>query len=162
MSSLGVNAVWLSPLFASETSHGYDVLNYYRVGDAVSVPRDPAAAMKVYQDTVDALHDAGIRVILDLPLDYAAGGYERRDGDPKGLKPKTTGPQQEAEKLWDSWNVGFRYWNFDDAGTREFLGDVGRFWLTAGRADGFRLDYVRGIADPFDEGLWEGTSQVFT
>jgi len=149
LASLGVNAVWLSPLFASETSHGYDVLNYYRVGDAVSVPRDPEAAMKVYQDTVDALHQAGVRVILDLPLDYAAGAYERRDGDPKGLKPKTTGPKQEAEKLWDSWNVGFRYWNFDDAGTREFLRDVGRFWLTTGRADGFRLDYVRGVPHDF-------------
>ena len=149
LKSLGVNAVWLSPLFAAETSHGYDVMNYYRVGDAVSVPRDRAAAMQLYQKTVDALNAAGIRVILDLPLNHASGNYERRDGDPKGLKPTATGAQQEAEKLWESWNTGWRYWNFDDAGTRAFLKDVGRFWLTEGKADGFRLDYVRGVPHDF-------------
>lgn len=149
LKSLGVNAVWLSPVFAAETSHGYDVMNYYRVGDAVSVPRDRAAARALFDRVVEALHGAGIRVILDLPLDYAAGGYERRDGDPRGLKPKYTGPIQEAEKLWSSWNTGFRYWNFDDADTRAFLEDVGRFWLTDGRVDGFRLDYVRGVPHDF-------------
>ena len=149
LKSLGVNAVWLSPLFASETSHGYDVMNYYRVGDAVSVPRDREAAMQLYRRTVDALHAAGIRVILDLPLNHGSGSYERRDGDPAGLKPKTTAAQQDAEKLWDSWNSGFRYWNFADAGTREFLQHAGRHWLTEGKADGFRLDYVRGVPHEF-------------
>jgi glycosidase len=149
LKSLGVNAVWLSPLFAAETSHGYDVMNYYRVGDAVSVPRDREAAMKLYHRTVAALHAAGIRVILDLPLNHGSGSYERRDGDPTGLKPKTTSAQQDAEKLWDSWNSGFRYWNFADAGTRAFLQDAGRYWLTEGEADGFRLDYVRGAPHDF-------------
>jgi glycosidase len=149
LKSVGVNAVWLSPLFATETSHGYDVMNYYRVGDAVSVPRNREAAMQLYQRMVDALHAAGIRVILDLPLNHASGNYERRDGDPKGFKPKSTSAQQEAEKLWESWNTGWRYWNFDDASTREFLKDVGRFWLTEGRVDGLRLDYVRGVPHDF-------------
>lgn len=149
LKSLGVNAVWLSPLFASETSHGYDVLNYFRIGDAVSMPGDHVAAMQLYHRTVDALHAAGIRVILDVPLNHASGSYERREGDPKQLKPKSTSAQQEAEKVWDSWNAGFRYWNFADAGTREFLTDVGRYWLTEGKADGLRLDYVRGVPHDF-------------
>jgi glycosidase len=149
LKALGVNAVWLSPLFASETSHGYDVMNYYRVGDAVSVPRDREAAMQLYQRTVEALHGAGIRVVLDLPLNHGSGSYERQAGDPKGLKPKATSAQQEAEKTWDSWNAGFRYWNFADAGTREFLLDASRYWLTEGKADGFRLDYVRGVPPDF-------------
>jgi len=149
LKSLGVNAVWLSPLFAAETSHGYDVMNYYRVGDAVSVPRDRDAAMQLYQKTVDALHAAGIRVILDLPLNHGSGNYERREGDPKGLRPKTTPAQQEAEKLWESWNSGFGFWNFRDPGTREFLKEVGRYWLTEGKADGYRLDYVRGVPHDF-------------
>jgi glycosidase len=29
--SLGCNAVWLSPLFASPTHHGYDATDYYTV-----------------------------------------------------------------------------------------------------------------------------------
>ena len=149
LKSLGVNAVWLSPIFAAETSHGYDVMNYYRIGDAVSVPRDRDAAMQLYHRTVDALHAAGIRVIIDLPLNHGSGNYERRDGDPKGLRPRTTSAQQEAEKLWESWNSGFGFWNFRDPGTREFLKEVGRYWLTEGKADGYRLDYVRGVPHDF-------------
>jgi glycosidase len=105
--------------------------------------------MQLYRRTVDALHAAGIRVILDVPLNHASGSYERRDGDPQQLKPKTTSAQQEAEKVWESWNAGFRYWNFADAGTREFLTGVGRYWLTEGKADGLRLDYVRGVPHDF-------------
>jgi len=105
--------------------------------------------MLLYRRTVEALHAAGIRVVLDLPLNHGASGYERQAGDPKGLKPKATSAQQEAEKTWDSWNAGFRYWNFADAGTREFLLDAGRYWLTEGKADGFRLDYVRGVPHDF-------------
>ena len=149
LKSLGVTAVWLSPIFAAETSHGYDVMNYYRIGDAVSVPRDRDAAMQLYHRTVDALHAAGIRVIIDLPLNHGSGNYERRDGDPKGLRPRTTSAQQEAEKLWESWNSGFGFWNFRDPGTREFLKEVGRYWLTEGKADGYRLDYVRGVPHDF-------------
>jgi glycosidase len=149
LKALGVNAVWLSPLYASETSHGYDVTNYYRVADAVSVPRDREAAMRLFRNTADALRSAGIRVVLDLPLNHGSRGYERQAGDPRGLKPSSTSAQQEAEKTWDSWNAGFRYWNFADAGTRAFLIDVGRFWLTEGKVDGFRLDYVRGVPHDF-------------
>jgi glycosidase len=149
LKSLGVNAVWLSPMFGSETSHGYDVTNYYRVGDAVSVPGDRDAAMALYRKTVDALHAAGIRVVLDLPLNHGSRSYERKEGDPNGLKPTSTSAQQEAEKLWESWNSNFRYWNFQDANTRKFLVEAGRFWLTEGKADGFRLDYVRGVPHDF-------------
>jgi glycosidase len=51
LKSLGSNAVWLSPMLASDTSHGYDVMNYYRVSDAVSVPRDAAEAIELYRTT---------------------------------------------------------------------------------------------------------------
>ena len=57
LASLGVNAVWLGPLFAS-SSHGYDTLDYYhvdpRLGDTATL-----------QQLVRALHARGIRVVLD-------------------------------------------------------------------------------------------------
>ena len=146
---LGVNAVWLSPIFPAQTSHGYDVQNYYRVGPAVAVPGDPAASEALFGRLRDALHQNGIRLILDLPLNHASKQYQRREGDPKGFGPRATGPQQEAEKLWDSWGAGYQYWNFDHPPTRRFLTDVALHWLVDEKVDGLRLDYARGVPHDF-------------
>lgn len=141
---LGVTAVWLSPIFSANTSHGYDVKNYFQVGSAVAVPGDPAASMALFHRLVEALHQRGIRVVLDLPLNHASKSYDRKLGDPKGLHPRATGPKQDAEKLWESWGSGYQYWDFDNAATRRFLIDAATFWVTQQGVDGLRLDYVRG------------------
>lgn len=148
IAGLGVNAVWLSPVFHSETSHGYDVLNYYRIGDAMAVPGDAEASLGLFTRLVAELDRKGVKVILDLPLDYGAGAYDRRAGDPNRRRPRSTKAKQEAEKVWESWGTGFRYWNFSDDDTRRFLLDVPLYWLEQG-VGGFRLDYVRGVDHEF-------------
>lgn len=142
---LGVNAVWLSPILASRTSHGYDVTNYFEIAGAVAVPEDPAASLALFRQLRDALAERGIRTILDLPLNHAGRAYDRKAGDPEGLRPRSTGARQEAEKVWDSWGAGFRYWNFDHPPTRRFLTGVALHWLEGEQVDGLRLDYVRGV-----------------
>ena len=149
LADLGVDAVWLSPIFKSETSHGYDVRNYYRIGDAVAVPEDAEASLALYRQVRDALHERGIRLILDVPLNHASKAYERKEGDPKQLKPRATRARQEAEKVWEDWGSGFKYWNFDNDKTRRFLKDVALYWLVDEGADGLRLDYVRGVPHDF-------------
>jgi glycosidase len=142
---LGVDAVWLSPIFAARTSHGYDVTNYYQIGDAVAVPGEPEASLALFRQVRTALAERGIRTILDLPLNHASRSYDRDAGDPQGLKPRSTGARQEAEKVWESWGGGFRYWNFDHPPTRRFLTGVALHWLVDEGVDGLRLDYVRGV-----------------
>ncbi|HEX6901074.1 MAG TPA: alpha-amylase family glycosyl hydrolase [Thermoanaerobaculia bacterium] len=147
--SLGVNTVWLSPVFAARTSHGYDVLNYYKIGPAVGVPNDPAASLDLFRRLVKDLHGRGIKVILDLPLNHANAAYDRGEGDPDKLNPRATAARQEAEKVWEGWNSGLRYWNFDHQPTRRFLKNVALYWLTKEDVDGLRLDYVRGVPHDF-------------
>lgn len=141
---LGVTAVWLSPIFAANTSHGYDVRNYFQVGGAVAVPGDPRASLDLFHRLVEALHQRGMRVILDLPLNHASKNYDRKLGDPKGFHPRATGPKQDAEKIWESWGSGYQYWDFDHAPTRQFLIDAATYWVAEQGVDGLRLDYVRG------------------
>ena len=148
LGSLGITDVWLSPIFQSETSHGYDVQDYYRIGDSRAVPGDRDASLALFQQVVTALGDHDVGVILDLPLDYGAGSYDRRAGDPNRRKPKSTKAKQEAEKVWESWGTGFKYWNFSDEDTRLFLIEVAQHWLTEG-VSGYRLDYVRGVDHAF-------------
>ena len=146
---LGVTAVWLSPVFQSQTSHGYDVQNYYRIGDAVGVPENPDASLALFRRLRDELAARGIRIILDIPLNHASRVYDREHGDPLVLHPKATGAKQPAEKTWESWGASYQYWNFDHAATREFLKQAALYWLRDEKVDGLRLDYVRGVPHDF-------------
>ena len=149
IADLGVNAVWLSPMLASRTSHGYDVGNYFRIGDAVGVAGDAAASLDLYRRLRDALHERGVRVIVDLPLNHASRTYDLENGVRSDQRPRSTGPRQEAEKVWDGWGANFRYWNFGHEPTRAFLKDAALYWLAEEGADGLRLDYVRGVEHEF-------------
>ncbi|MEM6454929.1 MAG: alpha-amylase family glycosyl hydrolase, partial [Acidobacteriota bacterium] len=149
LAALGIDAVWLSPIFQAGTSHGYDVENYYRIGDRVAVPDDPEASLALFRQVRDALAERGIDVILDLPLNHASRAYDRKNGSPSGLRPRMTAARQEAEKTWESWGSPYRYWNFSHDDTRRFLIEVGRHWLTEEGVAGLRLDYVRGVPHDF-------------
>lgn len=160
LQDLGVNAVWLSPIFAAKTSHGYDVLDYYRIGDAVAVPEDPKASLELFRRLVQDLHGRGIRVVLDVPLNHASKAYDRETGDPGKLKPRATAARQEAEKLWESWGGEYRYWDFSHEPTRRFLKDAALHWLRDEGVDGLRLDYVRGVPHDFWAELYQEVKQA--
>ena len=147
--SLGANAIWISPTFAARTSHGYDVLDYGRIADQAAIPNDAAASLEVFRAFVRKAHEHDVRVILDLPLNHASKSYDLERGDPLGLKPRSTGPMQSAEKTWESWGGGYRYWNFDHEPTRRFLRAAAMHWVKDEQVDGLRLDYVRGVPRDF-------------
>lgn len=147
--ALGADAIWISPMFAARSSHGYDVTDYTAIGEAVGVAGDRAASLALWRRLRDDAHAKGLKIVLDLPLNHASRVYDLRAGDPWDLEPRSTGARQPAEKLWESWNAGYRYWNFDDRGTRDFLLRVALHWLVEEGADGLRLDYVRGVPVDF-------------
>ncbi len=67
LKSLGINALYLGPLFESE-AHGYDPINFYqvdrRLGDNQSLQR-----------LVQECHAQGIRVILDAVLNHVSRDF---------------------------------------------------------------------------------------
>ena len=65
LSDLGVNALYLTPVFESASNHKYDIIDYFTIdrhfGD-----------MALLRTLVDTCHKRGIRVILDIPLNHAS------------------------------------------------------------------------------------------
>lgn len=144
VASLGVNAVWLSPVFEADSEHGYGASNYYEVSGALGVPGDRAASRELFREVVRRCHARGLRVILDVALNHASPWYDLAGGDPHGLRPRTTGPLQFEERRYFA-SGGFRYWDFDDPGTRAFLLEAALHWIRDEGVDGLRLDYARGV-----------------
>ena len=66
--SLGAKCIWLMPVDASPSYHGYDVKNYYRVNPEYGSNAD-------FKRLVAAAHRRGIRVLVDLVLNHASSEH---------------------------------------------------------------------------------------
>ncbi|NTV36626.1 MAG: alpha-amylase, partial [Anaerolineaceae bacterium] len=56
---LGVNAIWLMPIFPTTSYHGYDVTDYYNVNPEFGTLDD-------FKKLISEAHKRKIRVIIDL------------------------------------------------------------------------------------------------
>ncbi len=68
INSLGVDAIWLSPIHPADSYHGYDVTDYTTVNKAYGSESD-------FKSLVDAAHAKGIRVYLDFVLNHTGTGH---------------------------------------------------------------------------------------
>ena len=62
---LGVTAFWLMPVFTSNSYHGYDVIDYRSIDPDYGTLED-------FKTLVDAAHQRGMRVILDLVINHTS------------------------------------------------------------------------------------------
>ncbi len=61
--SLGVEGLWLTPIFASGSYHKYDVNDYYAI--------DPDfGTMEDLQELIDLCHERNVKLIIDLPINH--------------------------------------------------------------------------------------------
>ncbi|NDJ78695.1 MAG: DUF3459 domain-containing protein [Chloroflexi bacterium] len=160
---LGVDAIWLSPFYPSPMhDFGYDVADYTGV--------DPLfGAMADFDRLLDAAHQRGLKVILDLIPNHTSDEHpwfveSRRSRD----NPKRDwyiwrdpAPDGGPPNNWLSF-FGGPAWTFDEQTSQYYLHqfdthqpelnyrhhevlpamlDVMRFWLDKG-VDGFRVDVI--------------------
>ena len=62
---LGITGIWLMPMMESPSYHGYDVTNYYGT-------QPDYGTMEDFEQLLDAAHDRGIRVIIDLVINHCS------------------------------------------------------------------------------------------
>nr|WP_237212601.1 alpha-glucosidase [Ruegeria lacuscaerulensis] len=163
ISSLGVDAIWISPFFKSPMKDfGYDVSDYRDV--------DPMfGSMDDFKTMLDAAHAQGLKVMIDLVLSHTSDQHpwfaESRASreSPKSdwyvwADPKSDGTPPNnwlsifggSAWQWDSRRLQYYLHNFLTAQpdlnfhcveVQDALLDVARFWLDLG-VDGFRLDTI--------------------
>lgn len=154
---LGINAVWLLPIYASPSYHGYDVTDYFAVNPDYG-------DMALFKKLVSEAHRRGIRVILDLVLNHASADHPLfRQAIQENATPaqselfifspvakQTAGPW--GDRCWHYRDGIFYYgifdsgmpdWNFRNPAVTEHHRKVAAFWLKDVGVDGFRLDAVR-------------------
>ena len=63
--SLGVEGLWLTPIFKSASSHKYDVTDFYQIDPLFGTEED-------LWELVELCHERNMIVILDLPINHTA------------------------------------------------------------------------------------------
>ena len=173
LAELGVDAVWLSPFYASpQADAGYDVADYRAIDPMFGNLHDADALIR------DA-HDLGLRIIVDLVPNHSSDQHEwfqraLRQGPGSPLRDRYhfrpgKGPTGELPPNdWESIFGGPAWtrtrnpdgtpgeWylhlfapeqpdlNWDNPAVHDEFRSVLRFWLDMG-VDGFRVDVAHGL-----------------
>lgn len=70
---LGCTAIWLSPVLACNSYHGYDIHNYLDIDSRFGTKQDLV-------DLVDAAHTRGMRVIMDVVINHSGDNWDYKGG----------------------------------------------------------------------------------
>lgn len=162
LSSLGIDAVWLSPIFVSPmVDGGYDIADYNNI--------DPTyGSMHDFDELINSLHTAGIRLLLDLVPNHTSDQHPwfrasraSRDNPYRHWYIWRDGHDGHPPNNWESY-FGGSAWTYDSSTTQYYLHSyapqqpdlnwrspqvraemeqVMRYWLDRG-VDGFRVDVL--------------------
>ena len=168
--SLGVDAIWFSPLYKSpQKDYGYDIADYRSI-------QPEYGTMEDFKAVLDGAHERGLRVIMDLVVNHTSDQHEWfRDCVEKGEKSPyfdyyfwRRGKGKNEKRRPNNWTSTFagpaweyckengEYYlhlfaveqpdlNMDNPKVREEVKDIMRFWLDMG-VDGFREDVITFIS----------------
>jgi glycosidase len=152
LSSLGINALYLNPIFASNSNHKYRTADYRII--------DPHFGdEETFRELVDSCHARGIRIILDGVFNHTGVDFFAfADAKKNGARSRYTdwytfhgfpvGPLSAPNyECW--WGHGsLPKLNTKNPEVRQYLFDVTRQWMETG-IDGWRLDVPNEIPHEF-------------
>ena len=158
--SLGVQGIWLSPIFSSPSYHKYDAKDYYTVDWRFGDEKD-------LKELIDLCHERNVKIILDLAINHTSSQHEwflkfkeaRMKGDTENeyydyytcvtTAEKVGGVQYQKIAGVDAWyecnfSGDMPELNFDNPKVREAALDIAKYYLDLG-VDGFRFDAIKYI-----------------
>ena len=170
--SLGVNMLWINPIFASpKVDNGYDVSDYMQIDPQFGTMRD-------VEELIQEAHARGIKIIFDMILNHTSDQhpwfqealkgpdnkyrnyYIWRDGKEEGAKAPNNwegffgtsvweqGPRDDDQYYFHLFAKEMPDLNWENPDVRRDLTDIALFWLDKG-IDGFRLDaFIHIVKEP--------------
>lgn len=159
--SLGVDAVWLNPIYSSPNDdNGYDISNYREIMKDFGTMQDFDLLLK-------EMHKRGIKLIMDLVVNHSSDEHEwfkqsrsSRDNPYRNYYHWWPAEKGKPPYRWSFFDVNSDAWKYDaqtnsyylhyfsqkqpdlnweNPKVRQEVYDIMRFWLDKG-IDGFRMD----------------------
>lgn len=153
MKKLGINAIYFSPVFESDT-HGYNTRDYTKIDCRLGTNED-------FKEVCDALHEEGIKVVLDGVFNHVGRGFfafqdvlKNRENSPykDWFQINFGGNSNYNDGLWyEGWegNYDLVKLNLYNPAVVEHIFSAIKGWVEEFDIDGLRLDVAYCLTQDF-------------
>ena len=167
LQNLGIDVIWLSPVFDSpQDDNGYDISDYRKIYAGFGSNED-------MDELIQKAHEHGIKIILDLVVNHTSDEHtwfveSRKSKDSKysdyyiWKDPKADGSEPNnwgssfCGSAWEYDEERGQYYlhfysrkqldlNWENETVRKEIYDLMKFWMDKG-ADGWRMDVIASIS----------------
>jgi cyclomaltodextrinase len=145
LNDLGVNVLWLTPIFPSPSHHGYNATDFFDIEPRLGTKED-------LEELLNEAHERNIRILLDFVPNHWSNQH-----------PTFQKAIANADSPYRDWYI-FRRWpdeyetffgvrglpkiNLRYPAARQHVLDAAAYWLNFG-VDGYRVDHTIGPAPDF-------------
>lgn len=145
IAGLGVNCLWLTPIFPSPSYHGYDATSFYEVNPRLGTKED-------FRQLLDEVHKRGMKLLMDFVPNHWSNQHPTFVESQKDKKS----PHFEWY-TWKTWPHDYKTFfgvktlpqiNLRNPAAREHVLGAAKYWFDFG-VDGFRVDYCIGPSPDF-------------
>lgn len=152
--SLGVNALYLTPIFKSPTNHKYDIMDYFEIDPQFGDKKD-------FKILVEKVHEMGIRIVLDAVFNHMS------HKNPIFVDVREKGKNSQyfdwffiEEDVVDIEKLNYQTFahvynmpklNTSNKNVQDYLIKIGKYWIEEFDIDGWRLD----VSDEVSHDFWK-------
>lgn len=151
LKGLGIDALWLMPIYPASSYHGYDIKDYTTVNPDYGTMDD-------FRELINTAHSKGMKVVIDWVVNHTSNEHEWFKKSFAG-DPEYAGYYRWSNtRIDDNWVLASngRYYyawygnpnmpklDYTNPKVREKIKSLAAFWLQQG-VDGFRLDVAQSI-----------------
>lgn len=154
LEELGINLIYLTPIFKSPSNHKYNITNYYKIDENFGTLED-------FKELVNKAHEKGMKIILDGVFNHTGDKFF-------AFQDILKNGENSKYKDWyhiDSFPVSLEevnYYTFGDLikympklntknkEVKEYFINVTKYWIKETDIDGWRLD----VCDEVDHQFW--------
>ena len=151
--SLGINALYLTPIFKSYSNHKYDTIDYYQISEDFGDEEDLSSLVK-------ELHRNDMIILLDGVFNHVSDEFfVFKDVKEKGKDSKyyhwffIDGEKvDESKKNYETFAScpNLPRLNLNDEEVQDYIIEVAKHYVTKFNIDGFRLD----VSDEIPHTFW--------
>lgn len=153
LQDLGINSIYLTPIFQSPSNHKYDTIDYEEVDAMFGTNRD-------LKELVESAHKRGIKILLDAVFNHCSYLCKQfQDVLRKGKESVyydwfiIRGDRPVLEQMNYECFAACNYmpkWNTNNPEVQKFLLHIATKWIKEYGIDGWRLD----VADEVSHDFW--------
>ncbi|WP_458104523.1 glycoside hydrolase family 13 protein [Bacillus sp. PK3-037] len=157
LEDLGVNGIYLTPIFSAPSNHKYDTLDYYTIDPHFGDP-------ELFRTLVSHLHQRGMRIMLDAVFNHIGSS------SPQWQDVVKNGAQSRYKDWFHIHSFPVREDNYDrfafsadmpklntaNPEVQKYLLDIALYWIREFDIDGWRLD----VANEVDHAFWKTFKQA--